>query len=164
MRFLEQVTLKGALAFFLVIVAAFMTILWMLHPPTGDASQIGLLAGFVTLFIKMAADAIGFQFSSSAGSEKKDEVQAIVATKLADKVPTPPSSSAPPPPAVMAWWSLLSDTEKTALSTPPVDDRVQKFMDTAKIGRATPDDLAYLVSKGLLTSARAAEIESAKAI
>lgn len=159
----EDLTLKGSLAFFLVCVAAFMTILWMLHPPTGDASQIGLLAGFVTLFIKMAADAIGFQFNSSAGSEKKDEVQAVVSAKLADKVPTPPPPPSAAPSVVMAWWSLLTDAEKTALATPPVDDRVQKFMDTAKLGRATPDDLAYLVSRNLITAARAAEIESAKA-
>ena len=55
----ENFTLKGSLAFFLVIVASFCWSFWMIHPPAGDSNALALLAGFVTLFIKMAADAIG---------------------------------------------------------------------------------------------------------
>lgn len=72
----SNLSLKGGLAFFLVIVSSAMVFLWMLHPPAGDASLIGLLAGFVTLFIKMAADACGYQYSSSAGSDKKSDLLA----------------------------------------------------------------------------------------
>lgn len=158
--FMSLINLKGALAFFLVCVAAFMTILWMLKPPTGDASQIGLLAGFVTLFIKMAADAIGYQFNSSAGSDKKDEVQATVSGKLADKVPTPP---APPPTVpVPPWWSRLTDAEKNTITAAAgADPRVQAFVTASQVGAATKDDLTYLVNKTLLTQARANEIAAA---
>ncbi len=86
---LASAGVKTWLAFFLVMIAAAMVLLWMIHPPQGDGNSLALLAGFVTLFIKMAADATGFQFASSAGSERKDEVQATVSAKLADKVPTP---------------------------------------------------------------------------
>ncbi len=87
--------MKGLLAFFLVVVAAAMVFLWMMHPPSGDASQIGLLAGFVTLFIKMAADAIGYQFNSSAGSDKKDDtIQKAVAGDTAVVPTVPPATPA----------------------------------------------------------------------
>lgn len=82
MKLFENMNPKVALAFFLVFVAAAMVLLWMLHPPAGDSNALALLAGFVTLFIKMAADAIGYQYSSSAGSDKKDEVQKDVINKL----------------------------------------------------------------------------------
>lgn len=82
MKLFENMNPKVALAFFLVFVAAAMVLLWMLHPPAGDSNALALLAGFVTLFIKMAADAIGYQYSSSAGSDKKDDVQKDVINKL----------------------------------------------------------------------------------
>lgn len=152
MKALENMTLKGALAFFLVCVAALMVLLWMLHPPTGDASQIGLLAGFVTLFIKMAADATGYQFSSSSGSDKKDDVQAKAVGALAEKVaPLPPNGAAAQP-----WWPMLTSDEKAAISTAAgTDPRVAAFVATAASGHGSADDLAYLVSKRLLTQARA---------
>lgn len=155
--------LKGTLAFFLVVIAASMVVLWMLHPPTGDASQIGLLAGFVTLFIKMAADAIGFQYNSSDGSQKKDEVNAAVAGKLADKVP---SSAQPKPTTVASWWSLLSPAEQANIETMatinPPDARVRAILAALKSGKAEAPDLADLVTKGLLTQARADEINPDK--
>ncbi len=154
---LENLTLKGALAFFLVCVAAFMTILWMLHPPTGDASQIGLLAGFVTLFIKMAADAIGYQYNSSSGSDKKDETQAKVAGALAEKVAAP--SPAANPVVVTAWWSVLTDEERAAISA-STDPRAQAFVAAAKIGKAAQVELANLVTLGLLTQDRATAIQA----
>jgi hypothetical protein len=154
---LENLTLKGALAFFLVCVAAFMCILWMLHPPTGDASQIGLLAGFVTLFIKMAADAVGYQYSSSAGSDKKDETSAGVARALADKVASAPGAQ---PQLIVVWWSVLTDEEKQKITTAaPADPKVMAFVTAANIGKATPEDLHYLVAQGLLTQERATVIE-----
>ena len=148
--------LKGGLAFFLVCVAAFMTILWMLYPPTGDASQIGLLAGFVTLFIKMAADAVGYQYNSSSGSEKKDEVQAVVAGKLADKVPGAPGALPVPP-----WWSRLTDIEKNAITAAgPTDPRTAAFITASQNGAAGRDDLEYLVSKSLIAPDRVSIISA----
>lgn len=158
---------KITLAFFLVIVAALMVV-FLIRTLTStdaklDAGTIALFASFVTMFIKMASDGTGYQFSSSAGSDKKDETQATVSSKLADKVapaPGAPNPSVPVPP----WWSRLSDPEKNAISTasvgPPVDARVAAFITASQVGAATPDDLTYLVSKGLLTQDRADAIKA----
>ncbi len=128
--------LKGALAFFLVCVAAFMVILWMLHPPAGDSNALALLAGFVTLFIKMAADAVGYQFNSSAGSEKKDAVQAEVAGKLADKV-APAAGAAPTPLTADALGaSMLTNGELTYFKTLTTDDAKKAFIAMSAAERA----------------------------
>lgn len=156
---LENLSLKGALAFFLVCVAAFMVILWMLKPPVVDAGTAALLASFVTMFIKMAADAIGYQYSSSAGSDKKDDAQAKVATTLAAAVA--PQPNAPNGAPVVAWWSLLTDPEKTAINAARSDARVQSFVDRAQAGKADAADLDYLVARGLLLQGRADAIKAA---
>lgn len=94
---IEKVSLKGLLAFFLVAVSAAMVFIWMKAPPSGDANSLALLAGFVTLFIKMAADAVGYQFNSSASSASKDDtISKAVAppatsTARPSVTPTPPS-------------------------------------------------------------------------
>lgn len=160
-----NMNVKTVLAFFLVIIAALLVV-YLINTLTGaakgtlDAGTIALFASFVTMFIKMASDATGFQFNSSAGSEKKDEVQASVSAKLADKVPAPP---APPPPVpVPPWWSRLTDAEKNSITTAaPADPRVQAFVTASQVGAATKDDLAYLVNKTLLTQVRANEIAAA---
>lgn len=156
---LENLSLKGVLAFFLVCVSAFMVILWMLHPPVVDAGTAALLASFVTMFIKMAADAIGYQYNSSAGSDKKDDTQAKVASTLAAAVvpPLAPTNGAP----VIAWWSLLTDTEKAAINAARSDARVQSFVDRAQAGKADAADLDYLVARGLLMQGRADAIKAA---
>ena len=154
----QNMTLKGGLAFFLVCVAALMVFLWMLHPPTGDASQIGLLAGFVTLFIKMAADAIGYQYNSSSGSDKKDETQAKVAGALAEKVaPATPLAGIP-------WWNRLTDAERTAITAASVADAGDVKLAAIANGpmkmKPDADEIAYLVTKNLLTQSRATEIQA----
>lgn len=159
----ENLTLKGALAFFLVCTSAFMVVLWMLHPPSGDASQIGLLAGFVTLFIKMAADAIGYQFNSSSGSDKKDETQAKVAGALADKVA--PVVVPPPPPANgTPWWNRMTDAERSAITSAsgsdPSDAKLSAIVSGPVKMKPDPDEITYLVSKNLLTQDRANAIQS----
>lgn len=80
--------MKLTLAFFLVVTAAGMVVLWMLHPPGGDAGMLAMLASFVTMFIKMAADAVGYQYNSSAGSEKKSDL-------LAQAPPIPTTETKP---------------------------------------------------------------------
>lgn len=157
---LENLTLKGALAFFLVCVAAFMVILWMLKPPVVDAGTAALLASFVTMFIKMAADAIGYQYNASAGMDKKDEAQAKITNTLAAAV-APPPPGAPPGAPVVAWWSLLTEPEKTAINAARSDARVQGFVDRAQAGKADAADLDYLVARGLLMQGRADAIKAA---
>lgn len=87
MDWFRGLQLKGVLAFYLVTLAFILVLLWMLHPPSGDANAIGLLAGFVTLIIKAAVDATGYQFNSSAGSDRKTD--ALVANQLPSPEPKP---------------------------------------------------------------------------
>ena len=148
---------KIVLAFFLVIVAALMVV-FLIRTLTSteaklDPGTIALFASFVTMFIKMASDGSGYQFNSSAGSDKKDDTQAQVSSKLAEKVaPQPPQPTVPVPP----WWSRLQDGEKNAITAAATTDpRVAAFVTASQVGAATPDDLAYLVGKGLLTQERA---------
>src|SRR5579872_2784887 len=152
---------KILLAFFLVVVAAGMVV-WMGTNLKGlDAGTAALLAGLVMLFVKMADNAVNYQYQSSSGSDKKDDAQTAVSKALADKVPAPPPvlPTAPiPPPVVVAWWSALTPDEQSALTNAgATDPKVQSFIDAAKVGKATATDLAYLVSKmpPLLTQDRA---------
>lgn len=148
---------KIVLAFFLTGLAAvlfmFLAVL-LVYAPAGkiDAGTFGLLASMIMLFIKMAADACGYQTQSSAGSDKKDDTNATVARSLADKVAPPPAK------VTVAWWGTFDAAEQAALTAAAATDpKVQTFIDAAKGGKATPEDLAYLVSKipPLLTQARA---------
>ena len=170
-------TLKGAimslnpkivLAFILVIIAAalvvFFTIILTGGKTTLDAGTIALISSMITTFILMAKSASDYQFSSSSGSDKKDDVQADVSKSLADKVPTPPAAPITPHPAptsvVTAWWTKLTDAEKNAITAAgPTDPRVAAFVAASTSGTATADDLAYLVSKQLLTPDRAYAIQ-----
>jgi hypothetical protein len=151
---------KIVLAFFLTGLAAvlfmFLAVL-LVYAPAGkiDAGTFGLLASMIMLFIKMAADACGYQTQSSAGSDKKDDTNATVAKSLADKVST---NSAVPSAVVVAWWGALDAAEQASLTAAAATDpKVQAFIDAAKTGKASAADLAYLVSKipPLLSQARA---------
>lgn len=153
-------TLKGALAFFLITTAAIMVIVWMycvfVLGATVDAGMAALLASFVTMFIKMAADASGYQYASSAGSDKKDDNQAKASEKLLDKVPV---SGAPT--VITPWWSALTEPERFAITAAvPTDARAAQFMVAAQTGKAAPEDLDHLVTLGLLTQARADAIKA----
>lgn len=163
-------TLKGAvlsmnpritLAFFLVIIAAIL-IVWLgyiLVNKTADAGTAALLAGLVTLIVKMADSSVNYQYQSSAGSDKKDETNATVQKALADKMPAQQNAA---PTVVVAWWSLLTDAEKAAIAAAaPTDPRVTAFVKAAEIGKAVADDLTYLAGKGLLTPERAATLKDA---
>ncbi len=154
---------KIVLAFFNIVVAAALTVFFTIvlvrttsdGKTTLDPGTIALLAGFITTFILMAKSGSDYQFSSSAGSDKKDETQAQVSSKLAEKVPGAPGTSGPIPP----WWSRLTDAEKNVITAAvATDPRVAAFVTASQVGAATSDDLAYLVTKGLLTQDRATAI------
>lgn len=74
MDIIRSISIKGGLAVLLTMLAFIMVMVWMFRPPNGDANSVAILAGFVTLFLKMAADAVGYQFQSSAGSDKKTDM------------------------------------------------------------------------------------------
>jgi len=159
---------KIVLAFFLIVLAAvlfvfFALLLYYAGPNKLDSGTVALLAGFVTTFLLMAKSASDYQFVSSAGSDKKDDAQTAVSKALADKVPTPSATPPVPPAVVVAWWGALDAAEQQALQTAAATDpKVQAFIDAAKSGRATADDLAYLVSKipPLLSQQRADAIKA----
>lgn len=59
-----------------------------------------------------------------------------------------------------AWWdSKLSEEERIAIAAAGSDPQVMSFITAANTGDATPEHLEYLVTKGLLTQARADEIK-----
>lgn len=151
---------KVKLAFFLVSIAALMVFVWMFCvfglKATVDAGMAALLASFVTSFIKMASDASGYQYSSSAGSDKKDETTAKATEKMVEKIaPASPPPPAAPPTQGPPWWDQLTPEEKTAIeAAAKADPVIEKFIATAKAGWASKADLVYLVSKKLLTDER----------
>lgn len=162
---------KIVLAFFEIILAAMLVVFFiviLLNRPTGspplEAGTVALLAGFITTFILMAKSASDYQFVSSSGSDKKDDAQTAVSKALADKVPAPPPVAPAPPlaPAPIAWWGRLKNGEPAAITAAAAaDPKVMAFITAANVGAATPDDLAYLVTKGLLTQERATAIQAA---
>lgn len=157
---------KVALAFFNQVIAAGLVI-YLIDTLTSttktlDAGTIALFASMVTTFILIAKSSSDYQFTSSAGSDKKDETQAKVSSALAEKVPAPaapaPVSTAPVPP----WWTRLRDDEKNAITAAVASDpRVASIVTAMQVGAATTDDLTYLVTKGLLTQDRATAVSAA---
>lgn len=151
-RLVDRIDTRSFIAISLTLSMIALTFVLALRGPETDAFKV-LLGAMLTVGF---ASAIGWYFNSNAGSEKKDAVSAKVAEKLAEKV-----MPSPAPVVVVAWWSLLSDAERTAITAAaPADAKVAAFMAAAQTGKATPEDLADLVSKGLLTQARADEIKA----
>ena len=156
---LEKMTLKGALAFVLIVMSFVLVLTWMKAPPnTNDGNMIALLAGFVTLFLTMTKDAVGYNFTSSASQERQQQTVNDQASKAIDAL----AASAPvatTPVVVKAWWWLLTSDERDAITAKAKDDtRCASFMDAAQKGTASAADLTYLVSLGLLTNDRATAI------
>lgn len=136
----------------LVVVCGFMTVTIMfLTAKASGAQPNDVLTILVGVLGTNFTQVISYWIGSSSGSTAKDEQQAKVAEKLAEKVQ--------PSPAVVAWWSLLTDAERGAIIAATGDERVAAFVTTAKIGAASVDDLAYLVTKNLLTAERAGAIQ-----
>lgn len=121
-----------------------------------DLTKIMLAA-----LVNMGLIALGFFFGSSKSKQESDATTAAQFEKLlppsAPVTPAPTNPAAPVPP----WWSRLTDIEKNAITTAAVNDpRVAAFITASQVGAATPDDLAYLVLKGLLTQVRADLIQT----
>lgn len=115
------------------------------------------------LFSTCLVTVYNYSFGSSRGSTAKDDTQNKIVEKLTG-TPAPPGPSGPVAPvaqaAAVAWWSVLTDAERAAIETFTPNPRVLAFIASSKIGKATPDDLAYLETLGLLTYSRATEIAS----
>lgn len=126
----------------------------------GDIPTISdILKIMVPALINVVTFVLGYFYGSSKAKDTSDTSQ----QKIVDKLTSTPTPIAPAP--AVAWWTKLSDSEKTAITTAQglgsvsPDARVAAFVTASQVGAATPDDLNYLVSKGLLTAARANEIK-----
>lgn len=156
---------QRALALLLIGTVAFMVIALTIRIViSGDLPTIAaLLKELKDALTNMSLIALGFFFGNTMAKMAQDVGQQKVVDKLTSNAP-PPSGPVAPVPAsivVLAWWSLLTDAEKTAITAAAANDpRIQNFVTTAGTGKAAPDDLAYLVSKNLLTQDRATAIQS----
>lgn len=105
-----------------------------------------------------------YAFGNSSSGNKVADTQSRITEKLTSTAPpgpTGPVAPVPAPAAIVAWWSLLTDDERGLISTAaPNDPKVSAFMSSAQTGKASPDDLAYLVGKNLITQARADVIKA----
>lgn len=109
----------------------------------------------------MALIALGFFFGNTMAKMQQDRGQQQVVDKLTSAppqgpvAPVPSPVVAPAPVVVVSWWSLLTDDEKAAITiATATDSRVQVFLNAAPAGRATIEDMQYLLSKNLLTKER----------
>jgi hypothetical protein len=120
---------------------------------TGNATPEILLLMLGALTAKWG-DSVVYWIGSSAGSSDKDSAQQATTDRLVEAVAT----SAPVAAMKKPWWGQLTDAEKAAIQAKATDPKVKDFMDHASAGTATPEELSYVVSQGLLTQDRAAAL------
>jgi hypothetical protein len=108
--------------------------------------------------VNMGLIGLGFFFGNTSAKLAADRGQ----QRLMERLTSAPPGTLPPPPTngPQPWWPKLAEDEKTKLTDAATNDqRVRAFITASMIGAATPDDLAYIVTAGLLTQARADEIQ-----
>lgn len=126
-------------------------------PSTGADSQllntlIGMYVG--TGFIST----INWWMGDAKGSDSTNRMQ----EKMSDAI----RPALPPvaPDVVVAWWSILTDAERAAITAAALTDpRAAAFVAASATGKASPADLDYLVTNGLLTQDRATAIAALEA-
>lgn len=126
----------------------------MTHPAEINDKLLDMM--LTILFGTAFVGIVNYLIGSSRGSAAKDDTTNRIVEKLTS--PNGPVAAALSPAPPTGWWARLSDAEKTAL-TASTDARVQAFVTASTAGNATADDLAYLVSKNLLTQERADAIQ-----
>ncbi len=161
------IDVQRGLAWTIVIIFATLLLVMVVRvaiwgAPT-DALEL-LKQGFNAL-INVVMVVVGYFFGSSKSSQSKDDTQNKIVEKLTStQPPGPPGpvAPAPAPTVVVSWWSLLTAPEQAAITAAaPADARVQTILTAFQSGKAEAPDLADLVSKGLLTQARADIIKAA---
>lgn len=115
--------------------------------------------------VNMSLIALGFFFGNTMAKMAQDAGQQKVVESLTKTAPPgAPGPVAPvpaPPVIVIPWWSKLTPDEQNAIGEAAHSDpKAAVFMAAAQTGSATPDDLAYLVSKDLMTQDRATAISA----
>lgn len=146
----------GAIVFYVGIALFYR----MTHPAEINDKLLDMM--LTILFGTAFVGIVNYLIGSSRGSQAKDDTTNKIVEKLTS--PSGPVTPAAAPVVVVSWWSLLQPAEQTALeaaavSVPP-DVRVQAILTALKSGKAEAPDLADLVTKGLLTQARADEIKT----
>lgn len=154
---------QGFLAASIIAITGAALFMRMNNASTIDDKMLDTM--ITILFSTCLVTVFQFTFGSSRGQQTSTETQNKVVEKLTATAPAGPPGPVAPIPApvvVIPWWSLLTDAERSAISTAaPTDPKAASFQAAAQTGKATADDLAYLVSKDLLTQARADAIKGA---
>ena len=139
--------------------------MWMWRPPSGVPPEIlaiinQMMGAWGMAFGTVIQFHLGSSRSSKDAAATTRETMQTLSTSMAAAIPAAAPQTAAA--AIVAWWTKLADAEKNAITAAaPADPRVAAFVSAATVGTATADDLAYLVSKGLLTKERADEIQAA---
>jgi hypothetical protein len=127
-----------------------------------DALEL-LKQGFNAL-INVVMVVVGFFFGSSKSSQGKDDTMNRIVEKSTSTQPRTggPVAALPAPVIVVSWWSLLKPEEQAAIAAAaPGDPKVNDVFTALQSGKAEAPDLAYLVSKNLLTQDRANILQAA---
>ena len=131
------------------------------------ATLVDLTKTFQSALINMAMVVLGYFFGSSKSKDSSDTSQQKIVEKLTSTQPpngTGPVAPipAPAPVVVVSWWSLLTPEEQAAIvAAAPADAQVQVALTALQSGKAEAPDIATLVTKNLLTQARAAVVTAA---
>lgn len=145
---------QGFLAIAIILVVSVLAFVLLMRPVTFDDKVAGAFMTLLGVLTACLNNVYNYFFGSSRGSAAKDDaLTKLVAT------PAPPPAS---PDAVIAWWSLLTEQERAEITKAAItNDRVRAFVESSAAGKATPADLDYLVSVGLLTPERSRAVQSA---
>lgn len=152
---------RGFLLASMVIIAGVSLFYRMTHPSEVNDKILDMM--LTIIFSTCLVLIYNWSFGSSSDTVKTQDTQGRIVEKLTSPPPAGPVSAAPTSPAptvVMAWWGLLTKEEQVKLEAAASDTRVAAFIANSKLGKATVEDLQYLVGLDLLTAERAAEIQS----
>jgi hypothetical protein len=81
------------LAFILVVAFIIIVLIWMFHPPQGDAGSIAVLNTLVGTLGGFTAAVVTFYFGSSKGSKDKDDTISGIATHGTNGDSLPPGAT-----------------------------------------------------------------------
>jgi len=134
-----------------------------------DASARDIVMIIIGIILGNFKDVYNFTFGASASDKSKSEainksMEVKDKTIQANATAASAAASAEPnkPIVVVSWWSLFDDPEKGAVEDAALkDENIKVVLEKFKTGTAEAPDLATLVAKGLLTSDRAAVIQTA---
>lgn len=133
----------------------------------GDApTLVDLLKTLISALINVVMLVLGYFYGSSKAKEQSDSSQQRVVEKLTSAPPNGPVAPVPSPTtaADVAWWNKMTDAERAAIlsaaGADPSDTKLSAIVSGPVKMKPDPDEIAHLVSKGLLTQARATAIQT----